>query len=196
MAAGLVGALKLEIPEAIETARLQLRATRIGHEQAVHAAVVESLAQLRVWMPWARPVPSEEDTAAHCRDAQLKWHSREILDFCFFDRDAGELVGKGGLHTIDWDVPKFEIGYWTRTTRAGRGYATEASVGLAAFARETLGACRIEITSDARNAASRRVAEKSGFTLEGVMRCRRRDNEGRLADACMYALAFPESDAP
>jgi len=196
MAAGLVGALRLEIPEGIETARLQLRATHAGDEKAVHAAVLESIEQLRLWMPWARPEPSPQDSALHCRDARLKWHSREILDFCFFDRDTNELVGKGGLHTIDWDVPKFEIGYWTRSSRAGRGYATEASIGLAGFAQGCLGARRIEITPDARNAASRRVAEKSGFTLEGVMVNRRRDNAGRLADACMYALVFPEREAP
>jgi RimJ/RimL family protein N-acetyltransferase len=195
MAAGLVGALELEIPEAIETARLQLRATRNGHAQQVHAAVVESLAQLRLWMPWAQPAPSADDTAAHCRNCEQKWLSREILDFCFFDRDSGELVGKGGLHTIDWDVPRLEIGYWIRSARVARGYATEACVGMAAFARDRLGAHRIEITSDARNAPSRRVAEKSGFTLEGVMASRRRDADGRLADACMYAMVFAESGA-
>ena len=30
-----------------------------------------------------------------------------------------------GLHRIDWAVPKFEIGYWARTSHAGRGYITE-----------------------------------------------------------------------
>jgi ribosomal-protein-serine acetyltransferase len=195
MAAGLVGALKLEIPEAIETARLQLRATRVGHERVVHAAVAESLRQLRLWMPWAKTGLSAEDSATHCRDSELKWHSREILDFCFFERDGGEFAGKGGLHTIDWDVPKFEIGYWIRSSRAARGYATEACIAMAGFARDHLGAHRIEITTDARNAASRRVAEKSGFTLEGVMVNRRRDVAGRLADACMYAMVFPEAGA-
>lgn len=196
MAAGLVGALELEIPEAIETPRLQLRATRDCHEQAVHAAVIESLPDLLPWMPWTHPVPSFEDSAAHCRGALEKWLAREILDFCFFDRDGGEFVGKGGLHTIDWDVPKFEIGYWTRSSRTARGFATEATIGLAAFARERLGAHRIEITSDARNLASRRVAAKAGFSLEGVLRNRRRDVTGSLSDACMYAMVFPEEGAP
>jgi ribosomal-protein-serine acetyltransferase len=193
MAAGLLGALKLEIPEAIETPRLQLRATRAGHEVAIHPAVLESFPQLRAWMPWARENPTVEESAAHCRDAQAKWLAREILDFCFFDRADGEFVGKGGFHTIDWEVPKLEIGYWMRSTRTAHGFATEASIGLAEFARDHLGAHRLEITSDARNLASRRVAEKAGFVLEGVMRNRRRDNAGRLADACMYAMVFPEA---
>jgi RimJ/RimL family protein N-acetyltransferase len=53
-----------------------------------------------------------------------------------------------------------------------------------------LGARRIEITADVRNQASRRVAEKSGFVLEGIRRQSRRDADGNLADSCMYARTF------
>ena len=38
----------------------------------------------------------------------------------------GRFLGSSGLHRIDWDVPKFEIGYWCRTSLARRGYITEA----------------------------------------------------------------------
>jgi RimJ/RimL family protein N-acetyltransferase len=58
------------------------------------------------------------------------------------------------------------------------------------MARAALGAVRLEIRSDARNAPSRRVAEKCGFMLEGILRRSRRDNAGELADSCMYAKVF------
>jgi RimJ/RimL family protein N-acetyltransferase len=58
------------------------------------------------------------------------------------------------------------------------------------MARTRLGANRIEITADARNAASRRVAEKCGFELEGIRRHSRRDVHGKLADSCLYARIF------
>ena len=106
-----------------------------------------------------------EDSERHCREMQAKGYARQELDFCFHRKPDGRFVGKGGLHTIDWSIPKFEIGYWIRTTSARR----------------------IEITSDARNIPSRRVAEKCGFTLEGIRRASRRDNAGELADSCMYA---------
>src|SRR5262249_4185470 len=92
--------------------------------------------------------------------------------------------------TIDWTVPKCEIGYWIRSSCARRGYATEAATALAALASGALGARRVEITCNARNAASRRVAEKSGFALEAVLANHRRDTAGALAptrgpaDAC------------
>ena len=183
-------ALLLDLPESLSTQRLALRATRAGMGAAVDEAVLESRAELAPWMPWAREARDEGAGEEHCRDMQAKWHAREVLDFCIHRKDDDALVGKGGLHTIDWRIPKFEIGYWIRTGCAGRGYATEATGALVDFARDRLGAHRIEIGSDARNAASRRVAEKCGFVLEGILRRARRVNVGELCDACMYARVF------
>jgi RimJ/RimL family protein N-acetyltransferase len=184
----LLQALLLDIPESLETSRLWLRATRAGAGAQVREAVYESQALLRPWMPWAQEEQTLEDSERHCREAQARWHARQELDFCFWRKSDGILVGTGGLHTIDWSVPKFEIGYWIRASCAGQGLATEAASALAAWARGSLGAQRLEITSDARNLASRRVAEKCGFVLEGIRRHSRRDASGELADSCMYAL--------
>jgi ribosomal-protein-serine acetyltransferase len=53
------------------------------------------------------------------------------------------LGGGSGLHRIDWEVPKFEIGYRRRTRFTGQGYVTEAVRGISAFAFDTLGARRL-----------------------------------------------------
>jgi RimJ/RimL family protein N-acetyltransferase len=186
----LLKALLLDIPEALETERLALRASRAGQGAALNEAMAESLQQLRPWMPWARQMQTVEQSESFARESQAKWLARETLDFSWYRKADGLLVGRGGLHTIDWTIPKFEIGYWIRTSCARNGYATESTRALAAFARDRLGARRLEITSDARNAGSRRVAEKCGFTLEGILRQSRRANDGTLADSCMYAAVF------
>ncbi len=183
-------ALLLNVPERIETERLTLRATRAGMGKAVAEAVRESRRELQLWMAWARGAMSANDSERHCREMQLKWHAREELDYCFHRRDDGMLLGKGGLHTIDWTVPRLEIGYWIRSSCTGQGYATEATAALVDMARSALGAHRVEITCDARNAGSRRVAEKAGFDLEGIRRRSRRDAAGQLADSCLYARVF------
>jgi RimJ/RimL family protein N-acetyltransferase len=186
----ILNALLLDVPERVATARLEMRATRAGRGGEIHEAFLESHPQLRPWMPWAAQEQSIEQAERHCREMQARWYAREEIDFIFYRRDDGLLVGKGGLHTIDWTVPKFEIGYWIRTSCAGQGFATEATLGLVELARSALGAHRLEICSDARNAASRRVAEKSGFDLEGIHRSARRDTSGALSDACTYARVF------
>jgi RimJ/RimL family protein N-acetyltransferase len=186
----LLHALLLQIPELVKTPRLTLEATRAARSDAIHGAVEESYAELRRWMPWAAEPQRPEDSRAHCATMTAKWHAREELDFCLVRDADGFLVGKGGLHTIDWSLPKFEIGYWVRSSCVGNGYATEAARALGGMAREVLGAVRLEIRADARNAASRRVAEKCGFELEGVLRRSRRDVDGELADGCVYAKVF------
>ena len=186
----LLHALLLDIPEVVKTPRLTLEATRAGRGAQIGPAVNESYAQLKPWMPWAQEPQSQEDSEAHCRTMQARWHAREEIDYCFLRTADGLLVGKGGLHTIDWSLPKFEIGYWIRTSCAGQGFATEASQALAGMARSALGAVRLEIRSDARNAASRRVAEKCGFELEGILKRARRNASGELADACVYAKVY------
>lgn len=178
-----------DIPEVFDTRRLRLEATFAGRGEAVHGAVERSRAELKPWMPWAHDEQTPDETEAYCREMQAKWHARVEFDFCFVEKASGALVGKGGLHTIDWSVPKFEIGYWIATPFTRNGFATEATTGLVEIARG-LGARRIEITSDARNAASRRVAEKSGFVLECIRKNSRRGLEGELADSCLFARIF------
>lgn len=185
----LLQALLLEIPGEITTERLRLRATHPRDGREAHVACVESHEQLRPWMPWARAPQTLEQAEAHCREMATRWQAREILDFCFYRAHDDRFVGKGGLHTIDWTVPRFEIGYWIRTSCARQGYATEATHALVDLAC-SLGARRVSITADAANVASRRVAERCGFTLEGVLRQHRRDNDGNLSDTCMYARTF------
>lgn len=178
----------LAIPEKIETERMILRATRAGDAPEAFAAVLESVAELAPWMPWVHPEPTLQGSLDFHQAAQAKWATREMLDFHWIDKGSGALIGKGGLHTINWEVPKFEIGYWVRTSMAGRGYCTEAVKALVALSTQQLGATRLEICSDPRNGKSRRVAERCGFILEGILRRNMRDPLGGLRDSCMYAL--------
>ncbi len=180
----------LVIPEQIETERMMLRAAKADDGPDAFAAVLESVNELAPWMPWVHPEPKLDASVEFHQMAQSKWATREMLDSQWIDKTSGELIGKGGFHTINWEIPKFEIGYWVRTSMGGRGYCTEAVNALVAFSRQQLGAKRLEICSDPRNGKSRRVAERCGFGLEGILRRNMRDPTGGLRDSCMYAMVF------
>jgi len=60
------------------------------------------------------------------------------------------------------------IGYWIDQRYANRGYTTRAVMALTNFAFTEIRLHRIEINLRPENVASRKVAEKSGYTLEGV----------------------------
>jgi RimJ/RimL family protein N-acetyltransferase len=184
--------LLLELPGHIDTQRLHLRVPRAGDGAALYAAIVESLPELRRFLaslPWVAAEPSPEASEAWCRNAAANFLARRDLPFLMFEREGGVLVGATGLHRTVWETPRTEIGYWCRTTRAGRGYVSEAVAAVARYAHENLRAVRIEIVTDEANLASRRVAERCGFELEGVLRHERRAPDGSLRNTCIYARA-------
>lgn len=180
-----------DVPEQIDTARLLLRPPCPGDGAQVFAAVAESITELRRFpasMPWALAEPQVEVSEAYCRQASANFALRKDLPYLLFERSSGDLVGASGLHRFDWAVPRFEIGYWCRSSRSGQGYITEAVQALAAMAFDTLGARRVEIFTDDQNQPSWRVAERAGFVLEGVHRHMRIDPDGQLRDMRVYAL--------
>ena len=63
---------------------------------------------------------------------------------------------------------------------------TEAVRGIEQFAMTYLEANRLEIRCDAPM-RSAKVAERAGYTLEGVLRKMRRDSTGVLVDMMVYA---------
>ena len=100
--------------------------------RAVYEAVLESLPELRPWMPWAGPNYSLANAEENLLEAVALFMTRKDLRYHFFERDTGTFVGSSGLHRINWSVPRFEIGYWCRSSRAGQGFVTETVAGALA----------------------------------------------------------------
>lgn len=159
-----------DIPDSFESERLVLRAPRPGDGEALNAAVIESLAELRPWMPWALQAPTLADSEEYVRRSAVKYAAREDLPLLLWCKATGALIGGSGMHRIDWEVPAVEIGYWVRTSRAGQGYITEAVNAITTFAFDVIGAHRVEIRCDERNERSAAVARRAGFELEGILR--------------------------
>src|ERR1044072_7495206 len=115
----------VELPEQIETDRRIVRTPRLGDWVEVNEAIRESAVELAPWMPWATPVPAVSETEANLRREIAKVQLREDIRLQLHDRKDGRFIGASGLHRIDWKVPRFEIGYWIRTSCCGKGYMTE-----------------------------------------------------------------------
>ena len=147
-----------------------IRSPMPGDGPELYAAVRESMDELLPWMPWPKEHKTVDDSEASARQARARFIQRTELRMHLYSRDTGTLVGSSGLQRIDWSVPKFEIGYWCRTRFAGQGYITEAVRGIVAFAFDALAASRVEILCDPLNRPSARVAERTGFRLEGELR--------------------------
>ncbi|HEX6789237.1 MAG TPA: GNAT family N-acetyltransferase [Gaiellaceae bacterium] len=108
--------------------------------------------------------------------------------FAVTDAETGRILGSIGVRFSETgDVG--EIGYWLRSDARGRGVMTRALVLAARWALGAGGAARVQLRADVENVASRRVAEKAGFQLEGVLRSAHWNARlGRRQDWAMYSL--------
>jgi ribosomal-protein-serine acetyltransferase len=146
------------------TEQLVVRQWRDEDVPALQDAVLDSLNDLRPWMPWAanEPMPLAERF-----DLVSGWHRLWNAG----DRMCGmfvgdEVVGGCGLHQRIGPGGQ-EIGYWVRTGCTGRGYATAAARALTDMAFTMTGVDRVEIHHDVANIASARVPAKLGYIHVG-----------------------------
>lgn len=80
-----------------------------------------------------------------------------------------------------------ETGYHVVEARRGRGLATAALRLLARWTFAELPVARLQLTTHLDNPGSQRVAEKAGFTREGVLRAWA-DQRGERPDLVMWSL--------
>ena len=107
--------------------------------------------------------------------------------FAVTEAASGRVLGSIGIRRNDDAVG--EIGYWIRGEARGQGITTRAVALLARWALTEGGLARVQLRADVKNVASRRVAEKAGFKLEGILRSARWNSRlGRRVDWAMYSL--------
>ena len=169
---GIEKPILLDFPDSFETERLLIRAPLAGDGQAMNEALAESINNLKRWlpMPWTQNVQSVAQTEELVRRWAAMWILRQDLRLGLFRKTDGLYVGGCGLHRIDWNVMRFEIGYWIRASLEGQGYIREAVAGVTAFAFNVLGAERIELRCDSLNERSVAVARRAGYSLDGNLR--------------------------
>ncbi len=140
------------------------------------------------------PIPYTEETARNDLERkEQRRHDGEAVFFAVEDASSGELLGGVQLINVNNTRATAGIGYWIATPARNRGVATAAVQLLCAWAFEALGLKRIELWTVPCNVSSERVAEKAGFTREGVLRSYA-EIRGRRTDAVMYSLLPGDSE--
>ena len=137
---------------------------------------------LRDLFPSPYTLADAESFIAACLEAGGRGQLCRAIDV------GGQAVGTISL-TVGRDVYRKsgELGYWLGEDFWGRGIMTAAVQRIWQEGFERFDLVRIYAQPYACNTASRRVLEKAGFTLEGVMR-RGVYKNGQVQDYCMYAL--------
>ena len=149
---------------------------------AMAGAVRASVAELKPFMPWANADYGEADALGWIRGE----HDPDELRYLIIG-DDGLLAGGCGLNLFNRMNRYANLGFWLRSDRTGRGWATRATKLLARHGLTDVGLERIEILMAVENERSRRVAERAGAEFEGRLR-HRLLLHGRGHDAYLFSL--------
>jgi len=149
--------------------RLELRRWTLEHLDELLETVRSSYDELHLWMQWAASPPTHESLRNVILNARKEFDANEKWNYGLFEIATEACVGSAGLRRGDV-LDELEIGYWVRTDRTRRGYATEATSVLTTDAfTAPLDIARVRISMDAANLASAGVPRRLGYHLEGEM---------------------------
>ena len=151
----------------------------------VYAVSMDAAVQKYVQVPMPYRM---EDAEYFVREMAIgAWQRRERAEFVIVAAE-GERLGRVSLG-LDGNGAA-QVGYWMDPAARGRGVATRALRELCRWGFAELGLGLIEWRAEVGNLASRRVAEKAGFTVEAVLR-RRLVHRGVRVDAWIGSM-LPE----
>jgi ribosomal-protein-alanine N-acetyltransferase len=122
--------------------------------QRWHVQRAKSLAEAREWIVgwqggWA------EESGAH---------------WAVVDAGSDILLGRAALKHLKFSDGTAEVAYWTVPAARGKGVCPRAVDAMASWAFDVPGFHRLDLEHAMGNTASCRVAEKTGFAVEGVRR--------------------------
>jgi RimJ/RimL family protein N-acetyltransferase len=154
----------------LETARLVLRAPRLGDAKAVTALANDRrIAENTARIPHPYRAADAEDFIS---TANLGNETVFLIALRNAAHGRDQVIGACGFTQIDRHPP--EIGYWLGVKHWGKGYATEAVRAVIDHAFTDLDCEAVQSSARVTNPASRRVLEKCGFqwTGAGLLRIR------------------------
>jgi RimJ/RimL family protein N-acetyltransferase len=105
--------------------------------------------------------------------------------------DATRLLGSIALMRFEWHHRRAEVGYWLAGEARGQGHACRAVRLICRFGFSTLGLERIDLMAATGNPASQRVAERTGFTREALLRSYM-EGKGERHDMVAFGLLAAE----
>ena len=187
---------KLSLPNPLPSdGVVTLRAFRAEDAAAITLACQDP--EVARWIPII-PVPyTEQDARRFILLTLTAWADGTSYEFCIADAGTDRYLGSVGIHPTP-EATRFAVGYLVAPAARGRGVATRAVDLAVRWAFGNLVVDRLSLWTLPGNLASQRVAEKSGFRYEGVLRNAQDGRGGASLDRVMFSMTpddFAEREA-
>ena len=171
---------KIDIDEELSIALVQESFAPLYAE--ISQSQNEYLAQ---WLAWPPHCQSEQDFRIFVQRSLNDYAEGKSMTCAIILN--GKLVGNCSFNSINHDTKKATIGYWVSQAEQGKGIITRVVQKLIDIGFNELDMEKIEISAAVGNIPSRKVCERLGFELEGII-TRNENLNGRVIDHAIYGL--------
>lgn len=141
---------------------------------------------LSQWLAWPPHANNEDFFLSFIRQSLNDYKDGKSLVCSMLYKD--KLVGNISFNSINNELKKVEIGYWLSAEYQGNGIVTKSVSKLIEMAFTELNILKIQISVAVENQPSRKVCERLGFNLEGIITHAENLN-GRVVDHAIYGLS-------
>jgi ribosomal-protein-serine acetyltransferase len=161
----------------------------VEHAAGLAELVQQNIEHLQAYLPAATNLTTVEAAETHLLAATERAASGDMLEWHIFV--DGALCGSIRLKNISRNNRRAEIGFFLGRQFTGKGIVTSAVSAVLACCFNHLHLNRIELRCASENAGSMRVAERLGFSPEGLLRQDECLN-GVFVDHYVYGLLADE----
>ena len=187
----------LDLPIRIETQRLYLRPYKPGDGDWFFAMSQRNRAHLKRYEAdnVVMTVESAEQAEVLVRELAAEWVARNCFFLGVFDKASDDFVAQIYIGPLDWELPKFAIGFFADVDHQGQGFVTEAVTAALQFIFKHLRAHRVQIECDDTNLRSCRIAERCGFIQEGHLRENKHNQNKHPSGTLIYGMLRREFES-
>lgn len=136
---------------------------------------------------------TEDDVRAHLVRMEQRRADGGAVELAIVDPATDEFCGSILLHSVEWRHERVEVGFWLVPAARRRGLVSSAVRLVVDWAFDELDLGRIDLTTTAENVPPQRLAERLGFTREGVLRGHELER-GRRVDIVVFGLLREERE--
>jgi ribosomal-protein-serine acetyltransferase len=127
-----------------------------------------------------------EETRTFLEENIQRARDKKYFPFIIEDIATREIVGFIDVKNIDWNIPKAELGCYADEKYAGTGLTSKAFSLVVDHCFAHFGFKKLFLRTHQSNVAAQRLAEKTGFEVEGRIRRDYKTTKGELVDLIYY----------
>lgn len=177
----------------IETELYLLRLVQISDTEKLYDLVDRNRARLLKYFPITTSgISTLESTRSYIAQKISEAAKREFFCYLIEEKNTGDLVGMYILKSFNWRIPKCELAYFIDKKYEGKGIISEITKAIVEHCFTKLNLHKIWIETGTDNLASKSVALKNGFKLEGLLRNNFRDSSGNLIDVEYFGMTLED----